>query len=388
MHGANGERARGTAGDGDRLAPWGLVPLARRNLLGEKVRFAMSVMGVAFSVMLVLVILSLYRGWSGAGAAFEQLPGNVWVTQAGTVDPFHSTSVLPADRARTLAAIPGVAAVIPIIGRQVVLRRGGRSVDALLLSLDVPAGVRIDAPTRQRFLPGRGRVVISAVAAGAVGARAGDSVRAAGRTLTIAHVEPGGNPFTEIGFVSPHDAVALLGVPGHVSFFLLRTRPGPPAALARAVKRAVPGSELHTSAEFSSTFARRVNRGFLPVVGVLVALGLVVGAGVIALTTYTATIERARDFGVLKAIGAGDRFLYRIVIQQSLLVGSLGAAVGVAVSAIAAAVIPGSVPEFVTDLRPLDVAVVYAAALAAALLAAIIPTRRISLIDPAMVFRA
>ena len=37
----------------------------------------------------------------------------------------------------------------------------------------------------------------------------------------------------------------------------------------------------------------------------------------IALTTYTATIEKARDFGVLKAVGASNAFVYRIVVARA-----------------------------------------------------------------------
>ena len=44
-----------------------MVPLARRNLLAEKGRFAMSAIGVAFAVLLILIVVSLYRGWSGTG---------------------------------------------------------------------------------------------------------------------------------------------------------------------------------------------------------------------------------------------------------------------------------------------------------------------------------
>jgi putative ABC transport system permease protein len=362
------------------------VPLARRNLFADRARFAMSVAGVAFSVMLVLVILSLYRGWSKVGGLFQELPGDLWVTQAGTSDPLHSMSFLPAGDAGALTGAPGVALVMPVVSRHVVLHRGLRTVDALVMGIGPPAG--LDAAARQQFFPATGTIVISAVAADGLGAGVGDTVRVVDRALVVARIRPGGNPITEVAFVSLTDSSALVRLPGTVTFFLLRSRPGHAAAVAAAVRSLVPDAEVHTSAEFSEAFSQRVTKGFLPVVQVLVGIGLVVGAGVIALTTYTATIERARDFGVLKAIGAADGFLYRVVVEQSVLVGSAGAALGVAVSAIAARVIPDRVPEFVTDLRPADVALVFAAALVAALVAASVPTYRISRIDPAVVFRA
>ena len=120
----------------------------------------------------------------------------------------------------------------------------------------------------------------------------------------------------------------------------------------------------------------------------LVALGAVVGGAVIGLTTYTATIEKSRDFGVLKALGASGTYLYGIVITQSLIVGVLGSLLGLGVSAVAADLIQRRIPEFMTDLRWTDAGLVFAGAIVMAVLASWLPVRRINSIDPAMVFRA
>jgi hypothetical protein len=52
-----------------------MVPVARKNLFAEKGRFAMSVGGVAFAVLLILIVVSLYRGWSSTGSIYVRLPG-------------------------------------------------------------------------------------------------------------------------------------------------------------------------------------------------------------------------------------------------------------------------------------------------------------------------
>lgn len=144
-----------------------------------------------------------------------------------------------------------------------------------------------------------------------------------------------------------------------MSYHLLATAPGADlTVVGRAPVAVVPGSEAHTKAKFADAFSRLVNSGFLSVVGVLVGIGFVVGGAVIALTTYTATVEKARDFAVLEAVGASGSFVYRIVVWQSLLVGLVGALLGIAASALAADLISRWVPEFVTDLRALDVRVV------------------------------
>ena len=118
------------------------------------------------------------------------------------------------------------------------------------------------------------------------------------------------------------------------------------------------------------------------------AIGFLIGGAVIALTTYTATIEKSRDYGVLKALGASGGFVYRIVVEQSLIVGTAGAVLGVGMATLAAGWIEGLVPEFVTDLRPLDAAGVLVVAVVVSVVAAWVPARRIDRIDPAVVFRA
>ena len=210
-----------------------------------------------------------------------------------------------------------------------------------------------------------------------------------GRRLVVDRLTSGGNKIVQFAFLNPADGRPLLGEPGRVSYYLLATRAGADvAAVERAAVAAVPGSEAHTSAEFAGAFSRLVSTGFLSVVGVLVGIGFVVGGAVIALTTYTATLEKSRDYGVLKAVGASPSFVYRIVVWQSLLVGLAGSLLGIAVSAATAHLIGRWVPEFVTDLRPLDALGVFGAAILMSVAAAFVPVQRLNRIDPAMVFRA
>jgi putative ABC transport system permease protein len=232
-------------------------------------------------------------------------------------------------------------------------------------------------------------VVVDRVFAQEAGVGVGDTISVLGRRLVIQHVEPGGNPLFEIAFLNGEDAAELLRTDGFVNFFLVVAEPGADVAeLSSRAVAAVPGSRARTAAQFADATRELVNQGFLPVVGVLVGIGFAVGGAVIALTIYTATVEKARDFGVLKAIGASERFVYAIVVRQSLSIGVVGAALGVGASAVVATLVKDRVPEFVTDLRPLDAAGVFAIALLVSAVAALVPVRRISRIDPATVFRA
>jgi putative ABC transport system permease protein len=211
-----------------------------------------------------------------------------------------------------------------------------------------------------------------------------------GQSLLVAHVTKGGNAvLAQSAFINGADARSIFGTAGMVNFYLITTQPGAdPAAVQRQLAGVIPNSEVHASAAFSEALSRDVSEGFLPVVSVLVGIGIVVGGAVVALTTYTATIEKSRDFGVLKALGASSAYLYRIVITQSVIVGALGSLLGISASAISTAIIATWIPEFITDLRWIDVTIIFLAALAMAIAASYVPVRRINSIDPAMVFRA
>jgi putative ABC transport system permease protein len=362
-----------------------VVPLARRNLFAEKGRFGMSIAGVAFAVLLVLIVLSLYRGWSGVGTLYEQMPGELWVSQPGTSDPFHSTSFLPLSDIPRLRRVPGVRAVMPVYTRHIAFGERGHELDVFAMALQVPPEL---ARAAAAYVPARGHVDIDRVLARQAGVRVGTPLVVLGRPLIVERIHSGGNSIFQTAFLNPADARALFGIDDLANFLLLSLRPGAETtSVAAAISAALPGTETHTAAEFATSFASRINAGFLAVVGVLVGIGFVVGGAVIALTTYTATVEKAREFGVLKAVGAPAAFLYRVVVHQSLIVGTLGSLLGIGASVAAANLIETQVPEFVTDLRWTDAAGVFLAALLTAIAASYVPVRRIERIDPAAVFR-
>jgi len=362
-----------------------LVPLARRNLLVERGRFAMSVAGVGFSVVLILIVVSLYRGWSDVGRFYELLPGEVWISQTGTSDPFHSTSFLPLADARRAAAIDGVRYVIPVYARHIAFVHEGRELDVFAMALASPSSA---GPKANAYTPPRGAIDIDRVLADQASVQVGDRLAVLGRMLRVIRIHSGGNSIFQTAFLNAADARALFGIKGLVNFLLLDLKSGAdPATVSASVVQSLPGTEGHTAEQFATSFSNRVNSGFLAVVGVLVGIGFVVGGAVIALTTYTAIVERSREFGVLKAIGASGRFLYRVVLEQSLIVGVLGSAVGIAAAVLVTRLIRNAVPEFITILRPTDMAGVFLAAVVMAILASYVPVHRIERIDPAEVFR-
>lgn len=72
------------------------ISIARKNLFHEKTRFMISVGGIAFAVMLTLILLGLYRGWNEKTSEYVSMSkADIWVVQNGVKDMSHSISLLP-----------------------------------------------------------------------------------------------------------------------------------------------------------------------------------------------------------------------------------------------------------------------------------------------------
>ena len=57
-----------------------MLLIARKNLFAEKTRLAISIGGIALSVFLIGILLSLFRGWSQqVGSFVEEVPADLWV---------------------------------------------------------------------------------------------------------------------------------------------------------------------------------------------------------------------------------------------------------------------------------------------------------------------
>jgi putative ABC transport system permease protein len=233
-------------------------------------------------------------------------------------------------------------------------------------------------------------MAIDSVFARKSGLEEGDVVDLGSRQLRVSRVFSGGNAvITQFAFISMEDAREVYAVPGTVNFLLLSLAAGvDQREVAAAVERTVPGVTVFESSEFADSIRKEIDESFLPVITLLMGIGFVVGVAVIGLTTYTAAIERSRDFAVMKALGASAGYLYRIVAAQSLTLGALGFVVGLGAAVLVARLASQAVPEFVTDIRWYDVLAVLVAAVMMSVVSSYIPARRIASIDPASVFRA
>lgn len=366
--------------------------IALKNLLQERTKLAISVGGVAFAVLLIILLNGLYQGWNESMGGYpKSLPADLWVEQDGVGDMFHALSFLPDNLDEQLRRVNGVTQVHPYLGRQTMLNINGDDTSLFIVGFNPETGV--GKPKSMKIGDWQnlrdGEIIVDEVFLKEQKLALNDTIEISGISLKIAGISTGGNMMVfQYAFVTFNQASQLFQMGNTVNFYLLNTTADQSVDdIKTEIIDTIPGVKVLTKQEFVDASQKMIKTSFLPIIYVLVIIGLCVGSAVIGLTIYTATIEKAREYGVIKAIGVSNNQLYRIVMFQSLISGVLGYALGLALSYPVALLAQTLVTGFLTEIRLFDLAWVFGATIVMSLLATYIPVRRLAAIDPAEVFK-
>jgi putative ABC transport system permease protein len=373
------------------------VDLATKSLLHDKLRFVITVIGVAFAVTLVFVQVGLFLGlMSNASLTIEQIDADLWVTSHNTpnVDFAHT---FPETYVKRVRSIPGVAKAGNLIVwfMNVNLPNGaieGTEVYALenFATWNFPRGVVEGDLADLRRGP---YMVLDDSAKKRWGAFAVNDYREIlGRRLKIIGRTVDAKSFTTtpLTFVDFRLAQALneSNLRGNTTYILVKLAPGADAEAVRAeIQRRLPYNDVFTKAEW----AKRSRKYWIDSTGlglnmyITVFLGCLVGIVVVAQTLYTSTMEHIREFGTVKAIGGGNRDIYVILGKQATIAAVAGFALG-ALQAFALRPVMSRIDLKLIIPTTLYV-IVFAGAIALCLAAAMISFRKVASIDPALVFR-
>ncbi len=368
-----------------------MILLAVRNLVSEKTRFAFSAAGIGFAVFLITVLLGLYQGWNQkVGGFVEDIDTDAWIAREGTTDFINAASIVPRAVGDELEARDDVARVHPLIVRPMQFLEGDKKVEIHLIGYDVNAGIGGPAKVvKGEGVPGPGEIVVDDVLSKTTGVTVGDELTSGDTTWRVVGIATGGNfAFTQAAFVRIEDAAALLDMGDLVTFWLVDMQDGASIdALTADVRGANAGLTVFTSEEFASATRHRILDNVIPILVLIVGLAFVVGIAITSLTIYTATVERTREFGIMKAVGFNNFDLYRLVLVQSCVTGLVGFLFGVALTLVLSQFIDRVAAQFIVFVRPVDVLAVLVATVLMAGLSSIIPARRVGGIDPAVAFK-
>jgi putative ABC transport system permease protein len=374
-----------------------MLLVARKNLFSEKTRLAISVGGVALSVFLIGILLALFRGWSiQVGGFVESVPADLWAASDGTTDFVAAASVLPAELYFELSEREEVTTASPLVVRPLKTHIRGEDPDSgfdiQLVGYEPRIG--LGGPLEVvggKAHPGPGDVIIDEQTHKRYGVEIGDELVRGDRTLTVVGFASGGDfVYTQVAFTRTETALEFLGIEDEMqrTFFALSlAEPQRRDAVAAQLEQALPGVQFIHGEGFAAETRDRILGNILPILIVVLIVAFVVGLSVAGLTIYTATVEKSREYGILKAEGFTNAYLYRVVFEQSVVTGVLGFLTGAGITLLVAPFAQDAVPQFVVFIRWQDVLLIAGVTLVMALLAAYIPIRRLSNIDPVTVFK-
>jgi len=368
-----------------------MIPLARRMIAREKGRFAITALGVGMVVALVLLLFAMSEGVrSEANGYVRDRPIDLWICQKNCTNLIRSSSLMYASLARDLKSERQIESVAPLLRLIGTSRIRGRRATFFVLGFDPAA--RESRPT---LVAGTadlrsGEIVVDRALAAKYGLTLGDSIAIHDRWFAVRGLSEGTNAvITQFVFTSLPDAEQLLGVPGIISYLLVRLRPGAsPGRVAADLAQRYPTLAAFTQRQFAENNLEEMETGLLPILMTVAILGALVGGVVLMLLMYSHVLEHQIDYAILKAIGAGQSVVAGVVVRQSLLAVLAGLGAGTVLFLVGAPILRFAVPEIALSMTWRVALVTLGAALLIGLVGAWLPIRRLARIYPAEVFRA
>ena len=320
--------------------------LAYRDIRHKLGRFLLTCVGLGLLLGVVLAMIGIYRGLVVEALTIARAPAvDLWVVEANTRGPFAEASRIPGDTREAIARMAGVENAGSVTYQAVEAQYHDRKLRLYVIGYEL---TRPGGPPE--ILSGRhiARTHYEMVADRASGLELGDRIRL-GRTaftvvgLTRHQVSSGGDPAVYITLADAQKLQFDLAPPAA----RVQLARGATGAGLDTVNAVIARLNPHTSADAVADSVRRwkhlaaitqdgqeiilsqslVDRARRQI-GLFTSLLLAVSAVIIALIVYTMTMEKLKAIATLKLIGAPDRTIIGMVVQQALALGAVGFAIG------------------------------------------------------------
>ena len=356
----------------------------------------MTLTGIVFSVVLIVVQLGLFLGFTTATSNLIDHSGaDLWITSENV--PYVEQGVAFSERKlNQVRAVPGVTDAQKIIARWTQWKRHDGGEDSVQI-----VGINVDDPLERPWNLVQGRVEdlkqpdavimdelykqkLGVTHIGEVFEIGGHRARVVGFTRGIRSFTT--SPYVFTSFKNAQDYTNLRE--DQTFFILVRVAKGANVDQVRKqILAHVTDVQVLTSAEFShmTTFYWMFTTGAGVAVLIAAVLGLVVGFVVVAQTIYATTMDHIREYGTLKAMGAPNSYVYRVIMKQAAISAVIGYVLGMIVSIF---VVQGSQKGGAAILMPPSMAVgMFFLTLLMCVGAALVSINKVTRIDPAMVFK-
>ncbi len=374
------------------------MDIAFAEVFRSPTRTALRVLAIGGAISLTMLFegfrLGMYRQMAAPAAA---LPAPLVAVEEGAKHFVAVRSNLPQAARAAVEAVPGVRAAYPLVTVPFIFKRGVRRTPIQLVAYDTAGAPRLAAG---HAIAGPREIVLDARLAKLYDLHPGDRIEILEREFRVAGLSTGTDvSFAPFAFVTYDELIDLYldsDVPGAMggapllSFLLIELRPGADAAaVRRAIESRVEGVDVYTPVELAAEDLALGRQLYGAVLNLLVAVAWIAAILAVGLTMGAAVVDRHREFGIMKALGAGPAGLAGTVMLEALLLSALAFPVALVLARFA-----GFAIEFLSPLfrvLPWEPPVVIRAGMAAvvtALAGALLPVRRLIVLEPDVVFRS
>jgi putative ABC transport system permease protein len=325
--------------------------LVVRNLLHRPLRTMVGVMAVAVEVALVVLIVGLTSGLLTETAKRIQGIGADIMLQPPAASIFlgFSGSPMPIKIADKLAQLKYVQAVAPALlqfnstgGVEVIYGIDSESFRAVSGGFVFLQGHDMEGPDD---------LLVDDWAAKAKNLKVGDTYNLLNHNWhVVAVIEHGKGARLFVPLSTLQD---LVGAHDKASIFLVKcTRPEHTEDVTEQIRAVLLGYTVRPLKDFLSLMTSTNIPGLEAFIDAMIALAIAIGLLVIFLTMYTTVIERTRDIGVLKSLGANRGFIVRALLTESAALCIFGIAAGVGLSYIVRAAFLAGFPTLSILITP------------------------------------
>jgi putative ABC transport system permease protein len=352
------------------------------NLVHRPLRSLISIVAIALEVTLILLIVGLSVGMlkdsrerqAGIGADVVVQPPNTSFMVGVSNAPM---SIKLGD---VLGKLPHVTVTAPVIWQ---LSTQG--------ALEVIYGIdekSFEALSPFHFLQGGGfrgpdDALVDDYYAQSKKVNVGDPIEILNHHFRVAGIVEHGKGARK--FVPMTTMQDLMGASGKASVFYVKVDDAANAEAVVQEIKSIPGMQSYVVRSMSETLSMMTTSnypGLSTFINVVIGISVVIGFIVIFQAMYTAVMERTREIGILKSIGASKLYIVNVVLRETVLLALGGIAVGIVVSLAAGAAIHNRLPTMPVVVTPRWILWATIIAIIGAIFGAIYPAYKAAQKDP------
>lgn len=372
--------------------------LARRNLFHDRVRFVVTLTGIVFALVLIIIQFGLFLGFTTTTSNnIDHSNADLWIVFHG-VGYFDTSRAFSERKFYQVLGTPGVQQAEKYMqGFANWKRPDGRMENIQIIGFRPGSGLgepwnisegHVDDAKQEDA------VLVDDLYKEKLGvSRIGDRVEIGRRRARVVGFTHGirsftTSPFVYTAFKNSENYTNPVSKEGDLSYILVKAAPGTtPGELRKRLSERVTDVDIYTREEFSerTRFYWMFTTGAGLAVLTAALMGLIVGVAVVAQTIYAATMDHIREYGTLKAMGATNRYLYRVLIEQAVWSAVLGYGLAMVVAHF---VVQASESGGAVILMPLSMKIgMLFLAVLMCIAAALVSINKVTRLDPAMVFK-